>query len=495
MANYPSALSTNANLYVAVNGLQTTLAVACSNSDVTLTLTSTTGFPTTGLVTIDNTEIVSYTGVSGATITGCVRGADGTTAASHLIGVTVGLTVVAAHHNLLKDEMIAVETALGTNLSNVFPATPTTGSGNVVLATSPTLVTPALGTPSSVVLTSATGLPLTSGVTGTLPNANTTATSSATASAIAARDANSNVKVNTIIENFTTTVTAAGTTVLTAATSPLQQFTGTTTQTVTLPDCTTLSIGFQINILNRSTGTITVNNNGGSLQTSIVNGLQSILTCTNISSANGVWDVSSAAGTGSVTSVTGTANQITVATGTTTPVIAIANPVTFPGAMTAGGALAMAANKITGLANGTVSTDAVAFSQISGFRILQIVSGSTTSNTSTSSTTYVTANLSVTITPASTSSKIFVIVVSQGNAAAATDGNFTLFRNNTTNLGPTPGFMQISAGSSAINITVYDSPATTSATTYTLYMKSDNAAVSANGLNATMSQIFAIEIG
>jgi len=46
--------------------------------------------------------------------------------------------------------------------------TTSTGSGNVVLSTSPTLTTPALGTPSAVVLTNATGLPLTSAVTGTL---------------------------------------------------------------------------------------------------------------------------------------------------------------------------------------------------------------------------------------------------------------------------------------------------------------------------------------
>ena len=60
----------------------TQLDGAINNSVTTITVDDTSAFPTSGRIDID-TELITYTGKTATTFTGCVRGANGSTAASH----------------------------------------------------------------------------------------------------------------------------------------------------------------------------------------------------------------------------------------------------------------------------------------------------------------------------------------------------------------------------------------------------------------------------
>lgn len=127
--------------------------------------------------------------------------------------------------------------------------------------------------------------------------------SAATASTAMARDVNGNSQVNSLIENFQTIATAAGTTTLTVSSPQTTQFTGSTTQILVLPAANTLVINQPYVILNRSTGIVTVNANGGSLVSTIAAGTQATFRVTNIGSTTGVWDTS-ASSSGSVSPLT-----------------------------------------------------------------------------------------------------------------------------------------------------------------------------------------------
>lgn len=124
---WPTSVAGNGDLYLAKNRLSSTLAVAIGVGDTTITLADASAFPTVGIVTIGG-ELIKHTGVSGNDLTGCTRGFDGTSPSAASIGALVKHNVVAQHHNVIKDELIAVEASLDLTASR---AVETSASGRV----------------------------------------------------------------------------------------------------------------------------------------------------------------------------------------------------------------------------------------------------------------------------------------------------------------------------------------------------------------------------
>jgi hypothetical protein len=65
------------------SGISTTLSAGINASVATIAVASVTGMPTTGGVITINSEQISYTGISSLNLTGCTRGINGSTAATH----------------------------------------------------------------------------------------------------------------------------------------------------------------------------------------------------------------------------------------------------------------------------------------------------------------------------------------------------------------------------------------------------------------------------
>jgi hypothetical protein len=177
---------------VTANGVSGSVATATTTPAITLTLgaitpttvngltiTTTTGALTVAAgktLTVNNT--LTLAGTDGSTLNVGAGGTLGTAAFTATSAYEVPLTFstgltrstntitvnasqnIATLSNLTSNGIVT--TSGGTGALSI---TATTGSGSVVLATSPTLVTPALGTPSAIVLTNATGLPI-GGLTG-----------------------------------------------------------------------------------------------------------------------------------------------------------------------------------------------------------------------------------------------------------------------------------------------------------------------------------------
>lgn len=138
--------------------------------------------------------------------------------------------------------------ALSGNATNI------TASSNATLTTISTLVS--IGTITTGTW-SATTIGTNKGGTGV-----TSVTTAPAASSFAGWDANKNLSANNHLEGYATTATAGGTTTLVVGDAYQQYFTGSSAQTVKLPVVSTLVLGQSYNIVNNSTGAVTVQSSG-----------------------------------------------------------------------------------------------------------------------------------------------------------------------------------------------------------------------------------------
>jgi hypothetical protein len=142
---------------------------------------------------------------------------------------------------------------------------------------------------------------------------------------------------------------------------------------------------------------------------------------------------------------------------------------------------------------GIVSAAGIATTKLGTGAVLQVVTATDSTQRSTTSSTFVTGSntLSVSITPSSTSNKIFLIAHVY---VYALDGYWTFFRG-ATNIGNATGGLSGASGNISIMgaYTKLDSPNTTSATTYKVYFRSASG-TSYSGGNNTENSITAFEI-
>lgn len=132
MSVFPGSLDSDATLYVAKDYISTTLSAPQAITDTVAVVASGTGWAANMVLSVDvgnlNVEQQLVTNVAGNILT-VTRGFAGTSASAHAQNAVVSNNVDAIYQSALKAAIVAIETALGANLSNV-PVSPLIASTN-----------------------------------------------------------------------------------------------------------------------------------------------------------------------------------------------------------------------------------------------------------------------------------------------------------------------------------------------------------------------------
>jgi len=212
-----------------------------------------------GITAFNNITGYTASGATGTTSTNLVFSTS-PTLVTPVLGTPTSVTLTNATGLPISTGVSGLGTGIATFLATptsanlISAVTDETGTGSLVFATSPTLVTPTLGTPSSVTLTNGTGLPISTGVSGLGTGVATflaTPSSANLASALTDETGSGSVVfgtsptlTNPTVTNYVETLQAVGTVgatstlVLTTGTVLTATLTASTPCTFTMPTAT-----------------------------------------------------------------------------------------------------------------------------------------------------------------------------------------------------------------------------------------------------------------